>query len=65
MAENRNVGSSTFSSNSCIESEIGNMWEDCKSEMRQFFCHANGYLADPKEARGIREGFGHLLSQVH
>jgi len=36
MAGNINVGSNTFSSNSSIEGEIGNMWEDVKSEMRQF-----------------------------
>ena len=33
MAENRNVGGSTFSSNSSIKGEIGNMLEDFKSEM--------------------------------
>jgi len=27
--------------------------------------HATGYIADPKEARESKEGFGHILSQVH
>ena len=35
MAEKKNVGSSTFFSNSSIKGEIGNMLEDFKSEMLQ------------------------------
>jgi len=35
MAENRNLGSSTFSSNSSLRGEFENMMEDFKSEMRQ------------------------------
>jgi len=56
MAINRNVGSSTLSKKRICKSDGGFQERD-----EEVSCHATGYLADPKEARGSQEGFGHLL----
>lgn len=44
MAENKNAGGSTFSSNSSIKSEIGNILEDFKSEMLHILSMKMGTL---------------------
>lgn len=54
MDENKNVGSNTFSSNSSIKDEIGDMWEDCKSEVRQMLAmHIKIYREEAERALAI------------
>ena len=54
MVENKNVGSSTFFSNSSIKGEIGNVWEDFKSEMLQILSmHIKRKQEDAERALAI------------